>query len=240
MDDIAGDDGQHHARRSKKGGHEVEQHGAPNDALIIGEAQALGHGLPAQARIGGGRAPPVAHQQERQDDRAKRNGIGRIDPADIDRSHHQPGQRGANHAGDLPDQGVQADGVGQVFTRHQIGHQRLARRIVERGCGRAGRGQQVDGRDAGFAAQTQISQDAGKDRRGSLRHDEQTPAVEHVGQHAADEGKKDDGDHAHQAQDAQAQRRPAECEVAPEQVQGVRAALQQLVDMPVDGGDLHL
>ena len=70
--------------------------------------------------------------------------------------------------------------------------------------------------------------------------EQQRAAVAGIGQHAAEEGEEDDGNDAHQAEGAQAEGLRAQFDGAAEKLNREGLAAQQLVDVPVDGDELHL
>ena len=87
--------------------------------------------------------------------------------------------------------------------RHNIGHNRLARRLIEGKGGRPGRRQQVEQRQRRLAGQGHRRQQRREDGRRRLCPNQQLAPVQAVGQHATQQGKQDHRDDAHQPQRAQ-------------------------------------
>ncbi len=94
--------------------------------------------------------------------------------------------------------------------------------------------------NGGLARQRQVGQDGGDDDVKALGEEEQRSAIARVGQHAAKQGEEHDGNDAHQAERAQAQRLRAQFNGAAQKLDGERLAAQKLIEVPVDGDELHL
>ena len=177
---------------------------------------------------------------QRVDDGHKRDRVHRVDRACARGRQQQAAQRRAADGCDLADQRVQADGVGQMLIRHQIGHQRLERGRGKGRRRRQRRGQHVDGAHGDVAGQAQRGEDGREQCSHHVGPDQQLAPIGDVGHVAADDGEDHDGDDAGQAHAAQPQRLGVEVEGASEQVNGRVGPVQQLVDLPVNGDQLHL
>ena len=101
VEHLAGHEGQHGARRTEKGGEEVEQHTAPDDARAAHKAPSLDNGLPVQASIDRRPRPPIAQHSQGQDDGPKGNGVDRINPPHSKPADDQPSERRPRDRGGL-------------------------------------------------------------------------------------------------------------------------------------------
>ena len=187
---VRRNDGQHGAGGGKKGGEKVQQHGAPDDAGVVRKTHAFHDGPPSQAGLPCDGVAPVAHEQQRHDHCQKRDRIEAIDEADTEAGQEHARQCRAEDRRHVAQQGVEADGVGQVLRRHQVGHKRLLSRAAEGGGGCRGRGQHVDGQDSLVAGKGEGGQNSRKDGGRALGGQHQLTAIPHVGQQAAQQGKE--------------------------------------------------
>ena len=146
--------------------------------------------------------------------------IDRFLPAERD---HKAGQCGTNDRTRLPGNGGHAEGVGQVFCRDQIRDERLARRAVKGNGNRLERGQGVDQPDRNLSKLGQQSQSERQQRSSRLGDEQDLPAVERIGDHAADQRKNDDRQNARQPYPTERNR-----------------LIRQGADMPEQRPDLHL
>jgi hypothetical protein len=133
------------------------------------------------------RRPLPFHQQQRADDEEEREGIGRVDPADVgDRNHDAADRRACDRRGLHRDR-VQADGIREVVSWHERRHQGLTRRKIERARGRTAHREHVDRPELAEAAKRQDCEDAGKRGHHRLRDEHQRAAIQGIRSHAADE-----------------------------------------------------
>ncbi len=187
-----------------------------------------------------GRLAAITHHNERNNDSHEGDGVEGIDHADVEIGHHQPRDGRADNARGGEHQIIQRDGILEVLRRHEMGHQRLTRRVGEgRHRRQAGRCQ-IDHGNADMTGQGQYGQDAGQQTGDHLGPNQQSSPVARVGQQTAQQGEGHNGNDPHQPQRAQAQCLGAQVDGTAEQADRERLAAQHVEDVPVDGHQLHL
>ena len=117
---------------------------------------------------------------------------------------------------------------------------RLTRRPFQRVHGRQQARDQVDVADRRLAGDGEIRQKAGKNHIREFGDEQKRASIARVGQHPPEQGEDNDRDNAHEAQRAQAQGLCAEIDRTAEDLHAIRLAAQQVIDVPVDGDELHL
>ena len=162
-------------------------------------------------------------QDQRQDDRQERSRIDVIDCRLPGKGNRKSAQGRAKDGTGLEGNGGHAEGVGQVFGRDQVGHQRLAGRAIEGNRHRLHGGQRVNVPERDMPEIGQQAQGQGSERRHRLRDEDDGAAVVRVCDSAANQRKDDHRQDARRADPAQRNR-----------------LVGQFADVPEQCPDLHL
>lgn len=170
----------------------------------------------------------------------EREGIKKIDKADIGLGDEEGGEAGAGDGAEIPEESVEAEGATEMLGRDEVGDNGLEGGFIHGGEDRGDGGEGVEGEDGDLVLPGEDGEGKRDEGDGGLGGDEEPAAVEGIGEEATDEDEEDDGEDADEAEGTEAEGLGIEGEGVVEE--GDRDSLvgEELVDMPIEGDELHL
>ena len=168
------------------------------------------------------RRAAVAHRRQQHQRQHEAHGH-RAEDHRVAEGIEKPAERRPDHRRRLPGRRVPGDGVGEILLRHQVRHQRLARRNGEGAADAEDEDQQVDRPDGRRAVPRHGDQPGRRQRRQREADEKDGAPVVAVGDVPGDQGKPDRRQERREADQPERQR-----------------AVGDVVDQPADRDRLHL